>query len=215
MPPRASTRKAAVDAKEKLTPNEGAPAPAEAATEPATGDAAGGAAAAAAEAGGVVKEEEAKIQEQPHFRPEDLMEEASEERSGDQPVVEDDATTAPVPDRVRARPTPGYSFQRAQPHRWPPAPRSPPTNLTFFSLLRHLVCHNVVCFHRNNLNVLSLSFRPPHQAQVGGSPVYLVERKLGKGGFGQVYVGRRANASSTRSGDNTGSNATQVRARQK
>jgi len=40
--------------------------------------------------------------------------------------------------------------------------------------------------------------------------VYLVERKLGKGGFGQVYVGRRANASSTRSGDNTGANATQV-----
>jgi hypothetical protein len=132
MPPRASTRKAAVDAKEKLTPNEGAPAPAEAATEPATGDAAGGAAAAAAEAGGVVKEEEAKIQEQPHFRPEDLMEEASEERSGDQPVVEDDATTAPVPDRVRARPTPGYSFQRAQPHRWPPAPRSPPHKPNFF-----------------------------------------------------------------------------------
>ena len=47
------------------------------------------------------------------------------------------------------------------------------------------------------------------QAQVGGSPVYIVARKLGKGGFGQVYVGRRANAS-TRSGDNTGSNATQV-----
>ncbi|RRT75993.1 hypothetical protein B296_00016339 [Ensete ventricosum] len=27
--------------------------------------------------------------------------------------------------------------------------------------------------------------------QVGGSPVYKVERKLGKGGFGQVFVGRR------------------------
>jgi|MDSW01.3.fsa_nt_gb serine/threonine protein kinase len=45
------------------------------------------------------------------------------------------------------------------------------------------------------------------QAQVGGSPVYLVERKLGKGGFGQVYTGRRANASSTR-GNNEASTGT-------
>ncbi|CAA6664699.1 unnamed protein product [Spirodela intermedia] len=28
------------------------------------------------------------------------------------------------------------------------------------------------------------------QVQVGGSPVYKIERKLGKGGFGQVFVGR-------------------------
>jgi len=27
---------------------------------------------------------------------------------------------------------------------------------------------------------------------VDKSPVYIVEKKLGKGGFGQVYVGRRA-----------------------
>lgn len=26
---------------------------------------------------------------------------------------------------------------------------------------------------------------------MGTSPVYKIERKLGKGGFGQVYVGRR------------------------
>lgn len=31
----------------------------------------------------------------------------------------------------------------------------------------------------------------PDKVQVGGSPVYKVERKLGKGGFGQVFVGRR------------------------
>jgi len=32
------------------------------------------------------------------------------------------------------------------------------------------------------------------KVQVGGSPLYKVERKLGKGGFGQVFVGRRERA---------------------
>ncbi|CAH1449020.1 unnamed protein product [Lactuca virosa] len=31
----------------------------------------------------------------------------------------------------------------------------------------------------------------PERVQVGNSPAYKLERKLGKGGFGQVYVGRR------------------------
>ncbi|KAL6006098.1 Casein kinase 1-like protein hd16 [Asimina triloba] len=34
----------------------------------------------------------------------------------------------------------------------------------------------------------------PEKVQVGGSPTYRIERKLGKGGFGQVYVGRRVSA---------------------
>ncbi|XP_054782890.1 casein kinase 1-like protein HD16 [Prosopis cineraria] len=33
----------------------------------------------------------------------------------------------------------------------------------------------------------------PERVQVGGSPWYKIEKKLGKGGFGQVYVGHRVN----------------------
>ncbi|KAK4772340.1 hypothetical protein SAY86_014115 [Trapa natans] len=49
----------------------------------------------------------------------------------------------------------------------------------------------------------------PERVQVGGSPVYKVERKLGKGGFGQVFVGRRI---STRSSSDitTGPGAVEV-----
>lgn len=38
------------------------------------------------------------------------------------------------------------------------------------------------------------------QVQVGNSPVYKTERKLGKGGFGQVYVGRRISGGIERTG---------------
>lgn len=49
----------------------------------------------------------------------------------------------------------------------------------------------------------------PEKVQVGNSPVYKIERKLGKGGFGQVYVGRRISA--TNSNDRmSGSNAVEV-----
>ncbi|XP_059063074.1 casein kinase 1-like protein HD16 isoform X1 [Cryptomeria japonica] len=37
----------------------------------------------------------------------------------------------------------------------------------------------------------------PEKVQVGGSPLYKLERKLGKGGFGQVYVGRRLSGGGT------------------
>ncbi|XP_011626734.1 casein kinase 1-like protein HD16 isoform X2 [Amborella trichopoda] len=49
----------------------------------------------------------------------------------------------------------------------------------------------------------------PEKVQVGGSPVYRIERKLGKGGFGQVYVGRRVSGSST-SDRTTGPGAIEV-----
>jgi hypothetical protein len=38
------------------------------------------------------------------------------------------------------------------------------------------------------------------QVQVGNSPEYITERKLGKGGFGQVYVGRRVSGGTSRVG---------------
>ncbi|CAH1438010.1 unnamed protein product [Lactuca virosa] len=38
----------------------------------------------------------------------------------------------------------------------------------------------------------------PERVQVGGSPQYKVERKLGKGGFGQVFVGRRVSGGTER-----------------
>lgn len=38
----------------------------------------------------------------------------------------------------------------------------------------------------------------PERVQVGGSPLYKIERKLGKGGFGQVFVGRRVHGGTER-----------------
>ena len=42
----------------------------------------------------------------------------------------------------------------------------------------------------------------PLQVQVGGSPVYIVDKKLGKGGFGQVYLGKRAQTTKEKEGIN-------------
>ncbi|XP_042494464.1 casein kinase 1-like protein HD16 isoform X1 [Macadamia integrifolia] len=39
----------------------------------------------------------------------------------------------------------------------------------------------------------------PERVQVGGSPVYKIDKKLGKGGFGQVFVGRRVTGGNERS----------------
>lgn len=47
------------------------------------------------------------------------------------------------------------------------------------------------------------------QVQIGNSPTYKLERKLGKGGFGQVYVGRRI-SSPTHGNRNSGANALEV-----
>ncbi|XP_022951524.1 casein kinase 1-like protein HD16 isoform X2 [Cucurbita moschata] len=48
----------------------------------------------------------------------------------------------------------------------------------------------------------------PEKVQVGGSPLYKVERKLGKGGFGQVYVGRRMGPTSLN--ERSGSGAVEI-----
>lgn len=51
----------------------------------------------------------------------------------------------------------------------------------------------------------------PEKVQIVNSPVYKVERKLGKGGFGQVYVGRRVSSSTPNGSDKkNGANATEV-----
>ncbi|KAM7269026.1 hypothetical protein ACFE04_024523 [Oxalis oulophora] len=47
----------------------------------------------------------------------------------------------------------------------------------------------------------------PERVQVGNSPVYKTERKLGKGGFGQVYVGRRVSGGNPQG---TGADALEV-----
>uniref|UniRef100_A0A0D9Y4K9 non-specific serine/threonine protein kinase n=1 Tax=Oryza glumipatula TaxID=40148 RepID=A0A0D9Y4K9_9ORYZ len=49
----------------------------------------------------------------------------------------------------------------------------------------------------------------PETVQIGNSPTYKLERKLGKGGFGQVYVGRRI-SSPTHGNRNSGANALEV-----
>jgi hypothetical protein len=40
------------------------------------------------------------------------------------------------------------------------------------------------------------------QVQVGGGPEYIVDRKLGKGGFGQVFIGRRVQQTKYKDGAN-------------
>ena len=47
------------------------------------------------------------------------------------------------------------------------------------------------------------------QIQIGSSPTYKLDRKLGKGGFGQVYVGRRISTPSL-SERTPGANALEV-----
>ncbi|PON54342.1 Serine/threonine protein kinase [Parasponia andersonii] len=49
----------------------------------------------------------------------------------------------------------------------------------------------------------------PEKVQVGGSPWYKIEKKLGKGGFGQVYVGRRLSPVNTNE-KSTGPGAVEV-----
>ncbi|PWZ07604.1 Casein kinase 1-like protein HD16 [Zea mays] len=70
----------------------------------------------------------------------------------------------------------------------------------------HLDFTSLSSFERveGHLNFVPLaSYRnllEPGKAQVGNSPEYITDRKLGKGGFGQVYVGRRVSGGAARTG---------------
>ena len=109
--------------------------------------------------------------------------EASEERSQekvDAAAAEgDDAKEAPVPERVRCHLS-GLS----------------PVQFLGANLRATLVVVAWRAASRGARAVCGAGKRDaetlPAQAQVGNSPTYCVERKLGKGGFGQVYVGRRS-----------------------
>lgn len=48
------------------------------------------------------------------------------------------------------------------------------------------------------------------QVQVGGSPIFTVDKKLGKGGFGQVFLGKRLPATRKGTKDPEGAGASQV-----
>lgn len=49
---------------------------------------------------------------------------------------------------------------------------------------------------------MSFNARDRLKVCVGGGPEYIVDRKLGKGGFGQVFIGRRVQTSKQKDGAN-------------
>lgn len=128
MPKRATRtqRKGATEANDKQAEDE-EPAPEQEPANVEPKDVARGG-AGPAKVGGAGKPASAKKENPPkpisaRDEKEGKMDEVSEERSGDQPVQDDDATTAPVPDRVRV----------PRPRARPPSPGAnpPALNLRF------------------------------------------------------------------------------------
>lgn len=132
------------------------------------------------------------------------MEEESEKKSGDKAAAgEEEGNTAPLPERVCcfcALEAAGFSIgeylkigccQRGFIHIW-------------FLTCSFSVRGNLVeAIWRNqpfSCTGFHKVFHLGLQVQVGGSPVYKIDRKLGKGGFGQVYVGRRISGGTERIG---------------
>ncbi|XP_072064943.1 uncharacterized protein [Arachis hypogaea] len=67
--------------------------------------------------------------------------------------------------------------------------------LVIFSLVHYPLMKEKIGY-----NLLRTGLGGELEVQVGNSHVYKIERKLGKGGFGQVYVGRRMSGGSDRTG---------------
>jgi hypothetical protein len=108
----------------------------------------------------------------------------------------EEASTAPLPDKVRGR------ARRRRRRGW--GRRGPRRNATRVGRVPQEIWTS---WQGDRVRARPLLHaRPPHPARpgaqvcVGGLPEYYVERKLGKGGFGQVYVGRRVVASKQKDG---------------
>ncbi|KAK8288628.1 hypothetical protein V6Z12_D07G137600 [Gossypium hirsutum] len=75
-------------------------------------------------------------------------------------------------------------------------------------LSKKSLLHAVILdFSKNQCDKSADKRRSERSFQVGGSPMYRIERKLGKGGCGQVFVGRRVSGGNERA---TGSAAMEV-----
>ncbi|PPD71999.1 hypothetical protein GOBAR_DD31097 [Gossypium barbadense] len=75
-------------------------------------------------------------------------------------------------------------------------------------LSKKSLLHAVILdFSKNQCDKSADKRRSERSFQVGGSPMYRIERKLGKGGCGQVFVGRRVSGGNERA---TGSTAMEV-----
>ena len=123
------------------------------------------------------------------------MEEESERRSAEKAVAEDEGT-APLPERVLKSYIMWHLNHQCLSATW----------IASLSILPHGPCPasmeawRLGWYELDETHAIWPFPDVSSQVQVGGSPVYKCDRKLGKGGFGQVYVGRKINGGTERVG---------------